>query len=88
MMGRSGRRSRRHRPSQPASTKTPDESKIAAELRLEMESIKDDCSTLKKIGGCAATLVTGHPLHIAIGSIAPQNGFGFGPSFVADRDKG
>ena len=75
-------------PGPPASTPTPDESKLAAELRLEMESIKDDCSTLKKIGGCAATLVTGHPLHIAIGSIAPQNGFGFGPAFVTTGTKG
>ena len=43
---------------------------------------------MKKIGGCAATLITGHPLHIAIGSIAPQNGFGFGPAFVTSGTKG
>ena len=28
------------------------------------------------------TLATGHPLHIAFGSIAPQNGFGFGGALV------
>jgi hypothetical protein len=28
-------------------------------------------------------LFTGHPLHLAVGSLAPQNGFAFGPAFVA-----
>jgi hypothetical protein len=28
-------------------------------------------------------VVTGHPLHLALGSIAPRNGFGFGGAFVS-----
>jgi len=73
---------------QPGSSPTDDESAIAAELRLELESLKEDCAAFKKIGGCAATLVTGHPLHLGVGSIAPQNGFGFGPAFVLTGTKG
>ena len=30
----------------------------------------------------ATTLVTDHPFHVALGSIAPQNGMGFGPALV------
>jgi len=32
--------------------------------------------------GCAEVLFTGQPLHIALGSLAPQNGFGAGLAFV------
>src|SRR5262249_29204898 len=38
--------------------------------------------TFKKFFGCAQVFFTDHPLHIAVGSIAPQNGIGFGPAFV------
>jgi hypothetical protein len=58
------------------------ESRFQAELRLEGEDIKDDCSAIKKVASCAATLVTDHPVHVTLGSIAPQNGFGFGPALV------
>src|SRR5262249_12562364 len=34
-----------------------------------------------KIAGCAMTLVTDHPIHVAFGSIAPQNGMGIGAAF-------
>src|SRR5262249_54388637 len=40
------------------------------------------CSALKKLASCAQTLVTDHPFHISLGSIAPQNGFGAGPAIV------
>ena len=59
-----------------------EESRFGAELRLEMEKLKESCDSLKGIAGCAVTLITGHPLHVAIGSIAPQNGFGVGPALV------
>ena len=74
--------------SQPPASQPADEGKFAAELRREMESLKEDCSAFKKFFGCAATLVTGHPIHIAVGSIAPQNGFGFGPALVTRYTKG
>jgi hypothetical protein len=34
--------------------------------------------SLTGISGCAETLFTGTPFHIAVGSLAPQNGVGFG----------
>lgn len=37
---------------------------------------------LKEAGGCAELLFTGKPLHIAVGSLAPQNGFGAGLAYV------
>jgi hypothetical protein len=56
------------------------ESKLQAEFRREGERLKEDCAALTTLLSCAATLVTGHPLHVALGSIAPQNGLGFGPA--------
>jgi hypothetical protein len=38
--------------------------------------------TFSGLGGCAEELFTGVPLHIAVGSIAPQNGFGAGVAYV------
>jgi hypothetical protein len=60
------------------------ESKFHAELRVESEHVKEDCGqfTVKNIPGCAITLVTEHPLHITLGSIAPQNGFAAGGALV------
>src|SRR5215471_8738864 len=60
------------------------ESQLGAEFRHEGESLKANCASfsLKSLTGCGEVLFTGHPLHIAVGSIAPQNGFGFGPAFV------
>jgi hypothetical protein len=63
------------------------ESLLHADFRHEMDHVKEACGTLgfKALGGCAAELVTDHPLHIALGSIAPQNGFGFGLAFVTHK---
>ena len=60
------------------------ESQLHAEFRHEGESFKKGCGnfSLKSIPGCAEVFFTGHPLHIAVGSIAPGNGFGAGPAFV------
>jgi hypothetical protein len=62
----------------------PHESLLHADFRHESDHIKEACGTFgfKALGGCAAEFVTDHPLHIALGSIAPQNGFGFGLAFV------
>jgi hypothetical protein len=64
------------------------ESTLGAEFRLEGEAIKEDCKGFKSVASCVTTLATDNPVHIALGSIAPQNGFGFGPAFVADRPVG
>ena len=56
------------------------ESALQADFRRESEHIKESCGSFsfKGVGSCAQELVTDHPLHIALGSIAPQNGFGVG----------
>jgi hypothetical protein len=65
------------------------ESKLAADIRLERERLAAKCSGFggKEIIGCASTLVTDHPFHIAVGSLAPLNGFGFGLAFVPPQLK-
>ena len=67
----------------PAPT-TQNESAFHAELRREGERLKETCSelNLKQIGGCAVALATDHPLHVSFGTLAPQNGVGFGPALV------
>ena len=59
------------------------ESKLGADFRKERASFSGSCSSFKSILSCAQVLFTDHPLHIAVGSIAPQNGFGAGLAFVA-----
>jgi hypothetical protein len=60
------------------------ESQTRADFRGEATRFKKSCTdfSLKAIPGCAELLFTDHPLHIAVGSIAPQNGFGVGGAFV------
>ncbi len=62
------------------------ESPLHAELRREGERVADACGSLKSIGSCAYTLFTDHPLHIAAGSMPPQNGFGVGGAFVWSKN--
>lgn len=50
----------------------------------ESGKFKKNCP--KHIVGCAEVLFTGQPLHIAVGSIAPQNGFGAGLAYVGHKD--
>lgn len=67
------------------SVQAQNESKLAADFRGEGERFRKSCEsfTLSSIPGCALVLFTDHPLHIAVGSIAPENGFGAGAAFVA-----
>ena len=67
----------------PAPT-TQNESAFHAELRREGERLKEACGelNLKELGGCAVALATDHPLHVSFGTLAPQNGVGFGPALV------
>ena len=64
------------------------ESPLAAELRREGERVSDACGTFsfKSVPGCGYTLFTDHPLHIAAGSMPPQNGFGLGGAFVWSKN--
>jgi hypothetical protein len=63
-------------PSNPTEKKVDDPAEIA--------KFKDSCNSFQfsKIGSCAELLFTGKPVHIAAGSLAPQNGFGAGLALV------
>ncbi len=62
------------------------ESRTHADFRGEATRFKQSCEdfSLKAVPGCAELLFTDHPLHIAVGSIAPQNGFGAGGAYVGN----
>jgi hypothetical protein len=51
----------------------------------EIDILKGNCPDLKKFIDCAQELFSGKPVHIAIGSIAPQNGFGAGVAYVGHK---
>ena len=61
------------------------ENQLQADSRSEGDRFQKGCLSfdLKALGSCAQVLFTDHPLHIAVGSIAPQNGFAPGAAFVA-----
>ena len=72
---------------QPTPTPTPNpgvENEKKQEPATELGKFKLNCP--KHIVGCAEVLFTGQPLHIAVGSIAPQNGFGAGLAYVGHKD--
>ena len=50
----------------------------------EIDKIKESCGAFAVVD-CAVQLLTGQPLHIAIGSLAPQNGFGAGLAFLGHK---
>jgi hypothetical protein len=64
------------------------EGMLHAEFRREGERASDACKDFgfKTVPGCAIEIFTDHPLHIAAGSMPPQNGFALGGAFVADKN--
>lgn len=59
------------------------QTQVGAALQSEWANFDMDCvhpqgSLFGAIGGCGQLLFTDHPLHVAVGSLAPQNGFGAG----------
>lgn len=51
------------------------------DLVQEQHNLGSCTSGIKGVPGCAQTLFTGTPFHIAVGSLAPQNGVGFGLAY-------
>ena len=64
------------------------ESRLQADFRREGERVTESCDKFdfSLVTGCAYEFFTDHPLHIAAGSMPPQNGFGIGGAFVADKN--
>jgi len=60
------------------------ETDLAADFRGEGDRAKTSCSgfSFSAIAACGELLFTDHPLHIAVGSLAPGNGFGAGVAMV------
>ena len=50
----------------------------------EIAKFKQSCGSLqlKTMADCAELVFTGRPVHVAVGSLAPQNGFGAGLAYV------
>lgn len=65
---------------------TRDENQLAAEWRLQRGHIAESCAPrAAALFKCPAEFLTDHPIHLAVGSLAPQNGFAVGPAFVTHR---
>jgi hypothetical protein len=64
------------------------EGALHADFRREGERVSEACkfSGAKALPGCAIQLFTDHPLHVAAGSMPPQNGFALGGAFVAGKN--
>jgi hypothetical protein len=58
------------------------ESRLRAEFRREGERFSQRCLGEPNLIACGQVLFADHPLHAAVGSIAPQNGVSFGPAFA------
>ncbi len=59
-----------------------DESRFASDLRREGGHLRENCGEFRRIPSCAYTLFTDYPFHLAVGSLAPGNGFSMGLAFV------
>ncbi len=57
------------------------ETALGADFRKEGERFGASCGSFKLVD-CGQLLFTDHPLHIAVGSLAPLNGFGSGIAFT------
>jgi hypothetical protein len=65
------------------------ESRLHRDFRVEGESLAESCGKFSfgNLTDCGQTLVTGQPLHISTGGLAPQNGTSFGLAFVEHKDR-
>ena len=70
-------------PANPAAT-TP----AKVDSPSEIDKLKNSCGAfnLKAVPDCVEELFTGQPVHIAVGSIAPQDGFGAGLAYLKHKN--
>lgn len=62
------------------------QTQLGAEFSLQGERIAAACRPkLSSVMSCPVEFLTDHPIHLAVGSLAPQNGFAAGPAFVTHR---
>ena len=63
------------------------ENRVQRDFRVEGESLKA-CGKFNfgSLTDCGQTLVMGQPMHITVGSLAPQNGQAFGLAFVEHKN--
>jgi hypothetical protein len=73
----------------PAPAQSGNESRVHSDFRREGEALQS-CKTFTfgSLASCAETAATGQPMHIAVGSLAPQNGIAAGLAFVEHKDLG
>jgi len=65
---------------------TGHQGQLSAEFALQRRRIAAACAPKpSSLMTCPIELFTDHPVHLAAGSLAPQNGFAFGPAFVTHR---
>ena len=64
-----------------------DEGRLHRDFRVEGEALKA-CAhfSFGNLTDCGQTLIMGQPIHIAVGSLSPQNGFGAGLAFVEHKN--
>jgi len=64
------------------------EGTLQADFRRESVRVSDACGkfSITAVPGCAIALFTDHPLHIAAGSMPPQNGFSLGAALVTAKN--
>jgi hypothetical protein len=58
------------------------------DFQREIQQFQTDCSAggLKAVINCTKDAFAEQPVHLAVGTVAPQDGFGVGPSFVESRN--
>lgn len=63
------------------------ESRLHRDFRVEGEALKS-CTKFSfgNLTDCGQTLIMGQPMHIAVGSLSPQNGTGVGLAFVEHKN--
>jgi hypothetical protein len=71
----------------PSLAQSGNESRVHSDFRREGEALQS-CKTFTfgSLASCAETAATGQPMHLAVGSLAPQNGVAAGLAFVEHKD--